>query len=918
MRCLTRLAPVFVLALAALPACGSDMSGSLSDGDGAAADATATVPLDGTSTTDTAADSDNAGDGATTTATDATSDGDTSISQPTLVRIVAPANGAAVEGPVTVRLEPVGRVERVVDDVSVKVNGRTVFSDRKLPTEFVLDTREHGQLAYDIVAHAVDGFEQGSHSIRVQPANPPMRFVEVTPRDRIFKKGDVVSLTVKVDGAPDVKLTADFSALDSGYTPGAEQAYALGSGTWALTYIISATDSAPDGTYVIPVTASVADWKIGYTQLQLTLRNAPTIPISVQKAIFVEDKLPQPANEFGGPKPTLTLSNSTILTGGSSSVEVDFSNAPHPEDIVGVVIGLEANTGYWQIPIDMDKDGAVAQIDASFVLRAYRSFETVPDRLPLRVAVRDVRGNVSPYAAKLLEVIEVGTGDVQVSLSWDTDTDVDLHVRSPGDPPQIPQCEIYYGNTTCDDGGELDLDSNAGCYLDHVRNENVYWATNPPEGIYRVYVDFYEDCSTIGANYAVTVTYCDKSDVFEGHFTPGADDFGGAFSGRFITSFDPGACARTARGKIRYEDRTFDKTGFGAYSWQTLEGAHVELRHIQTGAVIGTGVTDRNGNYAIGFPATGVPGFIVAVQARTDPAEGLRDIEVLDHPKFKRLYEVTSAPIIVYPDTEDVVQDIDITQELKAGAFNVFDVLRHGYDGVRLQNGRELGHLRAFWATGADTTDTIYCSQYLYDSGVCTELNTVSVQGKDSDRDEYDDMVIAKEFFKFVLAAFSRDSHPGGTVDGRRVDPRLAWTEGLAAWFAADVSRSRYFINSRPLGVTIVDDLEGMASPFALGIDTEHGLSPYMVSAILWDLSDGANEAWDQVDGNRNGVYDTLFSYLPSGAFSDRGPVGVDLTDFLDGWTCRGWPAGNPLRVLVSDHYHHEYDFQAPDSCVTP
>ena len=36
-------------------------------------------------------------------------------------------------------------------------------------------------------------------------------------------------------------------------------------------------------------------------------------------------------------------------------------------------------------------------------------------------------------------------------------------------------------------------------------------------------------------------------------------------------------------------------------------------------------------------------------------------------------------------------------------------------------------------ATGTDTTETFYCSKHLYDEGVCTDLNTVSVQGKDTD-----------------------------------------------------------------------------------------------------------------------------------------------------------------------------------------
>jgi hypothetical protein len=364
---------------------------------------------------------------------------------------------------------------------------------------------------------------------------------------------------------------------------------------------------------------------------------------------------------------------------------------------------------------------------------------------------------------------------------------------------------------------------------------------------------------------------------------------------------------------VRYQDRTFDRTGFGAHQWHILEGAVVELRRLQTNQVIGTGVTDRNGYYQIPFPAD-IPGFVVAVKAQSDPEEGLRDIKVFDHPKFKRLYEVTSPPIIVTPVQETVIQDIDISVEQRAGAFNVFDVLREGYDLVRLVNGRELGELRAFWMTGADTTDTIYCSPFLYEGGICTELQSVSVQGKDSDRDEFDDMVILKEFFKFALTKLARDSHPGGTVDGRRDDQRKSWTEGVAEFFASDALSTRYFVNSRPSGVYVVDDLEAMPSPFAISVkDTR--ISPYLVSAFLWDLADSNNEEWDPVDRLRNGIYDVLFTYFPSDDYSDRGSEGVDLSDFLDGWFCRGWGAQEELQMLLVDHYAYDYDFDGPSGC---
>lgn len=236
----------------------------------------------------------------------------------------------------------------------------------------------------------------------------------------------------------------------------------------------------------------------------------------------------------------------------------------------------------------------------------------------------------------------------------------------------------------------------------------MFWPIGgAPSGIYKVYVDFYAQCANRGPNFTVTAKYCGKVDVFEGSFNPGTDTSGGEGAGVFVTSFNVGGCGRTARGKVRYEDRTFDKLGFGAWSWQSLQGAHVELRHIQTGAVIGWGTTDRNGNYEIGFPRTGRARvhrrWCRRARARS---RGCATSRCSTTPKFKRLYEVTSPPVIVYPDLDEYPLDVDITEEKKAGAFNIFDTLRKAYDGVRLQSGRQLGKLTAFWASPARTRPT--------------------------------------------------------------------------------------------------------------------------------------------------------------------------------------------------------------------
>lgn len=128
-------------------------------------------------------------------------------------------------------------------------------------------------------------------------------------------------------------------------------------------------------------------------------------------------------------------------------------------------------------------------------------------------------------------VVSVGTGEVQVSVSWDAESDVDLHVVQPDSE------EVYYGHTTSAVGGKLDLDSNAGCTIDHVKNENITYPT-APSGSYKVRVDYYDSCTVGTTNYVVTVQRKGHpAETFTGTFT-GAGDGGSAGAGVDITTFN--------------------------------------------------------------------------------------------------------------------------------------------------------------------------------------------------------------------------------------------------------------------------------------------------------------------------------------------------------------------------------------------
>ena len=113
------------------------------------------------------------------------------------------------------------------------------------------------------------------------------------------------------------------------------------------------------------------------------------------------------------------------------------------------------------------------------------------------ISGRTTGGTICPQITKPLERIAVGTGALQVSLSFNNNTDVDLYVVRPNG--QV----IYYGNTGGSDWG-LDLDSNAACSIDGINQENIFFPTNLLlEGKYEVWVNLYENCNHVATTWNV-------------------------------------------------------------------------------------------------------------------------------------------------------------------------------------------------------------------------------------------------------------------------------------------------------------------------------------------------------------------------------------------------------------------------------
>lgn len=209
----------------------------------------------------------------------------------------------------------------------------------------------------------------------------------------------------------------------------------------------------------------------------------------------------------------------TVVNGGTSVIVITSSTT-----FYRVAVAINGESDYYELVLPT---GAT-----SLQLLVSLAQSLTSGSLPIAVSAGDANGQFGPAKVMYAALTQVGTGDVQVSLSWDGPSDVDLHVVGPDNE------EIYYGNRTSTSGGVLDLDSNAACNIDNVDNENVTWPTGrSPSGAYTVRVDYWSSCGRAITNYAVTVSVAGRTpQVFIGSLT-GAGDYGGLGSGRTITTF---------------------------------------------------------------------------------------------------------------------------------------------------------------------------------------------------------------------------------------------------------------------------------------------------------------------------------------------------------------------------------------------
>ena len=209
------------------------------------------------------------------------------------------------------------------------------------------------------------------------------------------------------------------------------------------------------------------------------------------------------ANYVDAEKPESTLSfipsvsmNDQALAGGANYITVSSDVRASK-----IIIANPSKEGYIEVT-PHEAPATDREIIYDFFMIVNQQQEG--NSLNVVFAIVDENGEVSGYYSALVGIIDNGTGVLQVSLTFDTPKDVDLHLIEPnGD-------HIYYANRESNNGGELDVDSNAGCSIDNINNENIFYSEDAyvEPGTYTVYVDMWENCNEdYPTNFILTVFY---------------------------------------------------------------------------------------------------------------------------------------------------------------------------------------------------------------------------------------------------------------------------------------------------------------------------------------------------------------------------------------------------------------------------
>ncbi len=340
-------------------------------------------------------------------------------------------------------------------------------------------------------------------------------------------------------------------------------------------------------------------------------------------------------------------------------------------------------------------------------------------------------------------------------------------------------------------------------------------------------------------------------------------------------------------GTVRWEDLPLSPGQLGDPVALPARGTMVAVVDNATDELIATVSAADDGTYVAHFDATADVRIVAYSRSRATA----RPARVRNASGY--LHAIGTAAFA--PGSQDTVDVLIPADSTSSGAWNALDAAVTAMDWLRGHGVDTLSPVYLYWQLGSATGS--------YYQGDANELRL------DGD-DGHDDVVVLHELGHYIQDEYSASDNPGGAHDGSPADPRLAWGEGGATWFAIAIRDTPYYIDYASGGGWSVE-LEDRVHAASMSSALSQNVSEWMVAELLWDVADDTLDGdGDPMPGTDADVMDVMTGYIVSPGMTDRGHSGVDLVDWLDGWFAEhGTAQCAPMSALVRDHYGFPFDF---------
>ncbi len=349
--------------------------------------------------------------------------------------------------------------------------------------------------------------------------------------------------------------------------------------------------------------------------------------------------------------------------------------------------------------------------------------------------------------------------------------------------------------------------------------------------------------------------------------------------------------AITLKGKAVFEYRVPSKQGLGAIEDSTKNIRHASIDVLSSQGCVTASHTDRQGAFSIKVPYREQEEYTIQVNARASNEH--INITVQDEPANFQHYFISKT--ITLEDQSDVT-DIVITASAdeQGGAFNIYDQILEANIFLREQTKNchnfipdcipftQAPKVYVYWKKGLNpVTHFIKDATSSFSFYLPGRRQLFIVGGSNGDiiatnTDHFDNIIILHEYGHFLEDTFSKTDTPGGSHNARYViDPRLAWSEGFATFFANAVFGRAVYIDSvgiSPNGLLkINENLESHPPKRDVSKATGEGnFREFSITRTLWDIIDPythlskdiEDQDNDSIDGGSFGEIWSVFSLL--------------------------------------------------------